>query len=289
MNRTAHGAAQLTVAQLSQRTGVPAGTLRMWEARYGFPGPPKPPGGHRRYSEYDAELVRAAIAHRAAGLSLPAAIARARDTQRSQPASIFAGLRLQRPELQAVFLSKEGMLALTRAIEDEQSARGACGVLIGSFQRARFYRQSERRWQELARTARLAIALADFSSRRAPDEGPHEVPLSREHPLSREWSIIVSSPHGSACLAGLEVPAEHPVRDRRRRFEVLWSPEPEVVHDAVSVTAGILGPLAPELAGELTATVSHAIAPSTPELRGASALAHRMVAYLSAGRPMPGP
>jgi len=284
--------AALTVAQLSERTGVPAGTLRMWEARYGFPGPARPSGGHRRYSQRDADLVRAAIAHRATGLSLPAAIARARETGRAQPASIFAGLKLARPELAPVFLTKHALLCLTRAIEDEQSARGGTAVLIGSFQRARFYRQSQRRWQELARTASMAVALADFRPRRGRRAGaaavtrgidvPHEISVNREHPLSREWSVIVSSPQGSACVAGWEIPAERELADAQRRFEVLWSSEPEVVHAAAAVAAAIIEPLATELVGELTTILAQPVAPSTPELRSASALMHRMVAYLGA-------
>ena len=35
-------------------------------------------------------------------------------------------------------------------------------LLIAAFQCERFYRAYERRWRELARTAELAIALADF-------------------------------------------------------------------------------------------------------------------------------
>lgn len=287
MDRSSSGAAAaaaaLTVSQLAERTGVPAGTLRMWEARYGFPGSTAVlPGGHRRYSECDADLVRAAIRHRVGGLSLRAAILRARANQREQPASIFAGLSEQRPELQPIVLTKSALLKLTRAIEDEQCARAACDVLIGSFQEARFYRQSERRWRELARTARLAIALADFERPRRRRDAPHEVAVGREHPLSREWSVVVSSPHGSACLAAWEIPAPRATADPQRCFEVLWSPEPEVVHTALAVAAAILGPLAPEIADDVRATFDQPIAPSTVELRRAASLSHRMIAYLTA-------
>jgi MerR family transcriptional regulator, light-induced transcriptional regulator len=286
MNPSSSGSAAaggLTVSQLAERTGVPAGTLRMWEARYGFPGSTAVlPGGHRRYSERDADVVRAAIRHRAGGLSLQAAILKARANQREQPASIFAGLSEQRPELQPIVLRKRELLKLTRAIEDEQCARATCDVLIGSFQEARFYRQSERRWRELARTARIAVALADFTRSRRGRDAVHEVAVSRAHPLSREWSIVISSPHGSACLAAWEIPAPRATADPQRRFEVLWSPEPEVVHSALAVAAAILGPLAPEIAEEVRATVDEPVAPSTVELRRAAALSHRMIAYLRA-------
>jgi DNA-binding transcriptional MerR regulator len=40
--------AELTISDVAERTGIPASTLRMWEARYGFPEPRRPTGSHRR-------------------------------------------------------------------------------------------------------------------------------------------------------------------------------------------------------------------------------------------------
>src|SRR5947209_9567630 len=124
----------LTIAQLAEHTGVAAGTLRMWEARYEFPRPTRLPSGHRRYSEQDVELVQQVLGHRDEGLSLSAAIARVRRHEQSLPASIFAGLRERRPELQSVRLRKPALLAVTHAIEDERLASAASGVIVASFQ-----------------------------------------------------------------------------------------------------------------------------------------------------------
>jgi MerR-like DNA binding protein/GAF domain-containing protein len=46
----------LTVKAVSQRTGIPAATLRTWERRYGFVRPLRSPSGYRLYS--DDEIVR---------------------------------------------------------------------------------------------------------------------------------------------------------------------------------------------------------------------------------------
>jgi DNA-binding transcriptional MerR regulator len=191
-------APSLTITQLVERTGVAAATLRIWEARHGFPLPSRLPGGHRRYSESDVELVRAVQSGRAEGLSLAAAIRRSLEAGTLTPApSIFAGLAARRPDLQSMTLVKPAMLALTHAIEDEHCARASGGVLVGSFQRARFYRQSERRWRELARTATTAVALADFKTLREPAGGPLEVPVGRAHPRARAWAIVFHAPR---CL-----------------------------------------------------------------------------------------
>jgi methanogenic corrinoid protein MtbC1 len=42
-----------SIRVVSNRTGIPADTLRMWERRYGFPRPARRPGGSRIYSEDD--------------------------------------------------------------------------------------------------------------------------------------------------------------------------------------------------------------------------------------------
>jgi MerR family transcriptional regulator, light-induced transcriptional regulator len=271
----------LTTTQLSERTGVPAATLRMWELRHGFPMPTRLPGGHRRYGEADVELVLAVLRRREQGMSLTAAIARVVG-EPTTPASIFAGLAQRRPDLQPMTLGKPAMLALTRAIEDEHCARGSAGVAIGSFQTATFYRQSERRWEELARTARIAVALADFDALlQAPDRAI-EVPIRREHPLAREWAVVFHAPGTSACLAGWEIPepAGAPPDDERR-FEVLWSPEPEVAFAAASVAAELIEPLAPAVSRKLRAALEEPGSATSPELRAAVKQAHRMLAYLS--------
>ena len=61
----------LTIGQFVERTGVPEGTLRMWERRYGFPSPERLPSGHRRYGEAEVALVRRVASERSAGLARP--------------------------------------------------------------------------------------------------------------------------------------------------------------------------------------------------------------------------
>ena len=273
---------RLSTTQLAELTGVPAATLRMWEARHGFPAPARLAGGHRRYGDRDVELVRAVVRARQDGLSLAAAIDRARAGDPPAPASIFAGLARRRPDLQPMTFTKPALLALSRAIEDEHLAAARAGVLIGSFQTARFYRQSERRWRELSRNASVAVVLADFKRLRRPSHGPVQVPVRRDHPLAREWAIVMHAPDASACIAAWEIPAPMQPADADRRFEVLWSPEPELVVDALAVATELIAPLAPDVAGALDASRSKAVLPSSAELRAAVRQAHRMLAYVGA-------
>ncbi len=258
---------------------MPAGTLRMWERRHGFPAPARLPGGHRRYTEHDVELVREVARLREQGLSMSAAIGRARRAAKPAPASVFANLRECHPELAPAVLSKRAMLVITHAIEDEYCARGSSGLLLACFQRERFYRQAERRWRELARTARFAVALADFAQLREPAGAAAEVPIPGGQPLLREWTLVVDDRAGQACLAAWELADQSELPDRRRSFEVLWSFEPEVVRSASELALEVLRLGAPGLAERGLAALADPVA-AAAQLRFASALAHRMVGYL---------
>jgi MerR family transcriptional regulator, light-induced transcriptional regulator len=277
-----HGApnGDLSTAQLARRTGLPAGTLRIWESRHGFPSAQRLRGGHRRYGERDVESVLEVLRMRTQGLSLPAAIALVRKSASPPPSSIFAGMRHRHPEVQPVVLTKPALLALTRAIEDEYLASAASGLLIGSFQRVAFYRSSERRWRELARTAKVAVAFADFKAVRQPEHGPAEVPVPRKHALNREWAVVIDAPAARACLAALEHTSAVERPDAERRFEVLWSFEPGVVQAATRVAIELVDAFAPELARDLFSGRGEPPATDPPELRFAAALAHRVVSYL---------
>src|SRR5262249_28906591 len=80
----------LSMREMSLRSGVSEGTLRMWEARHGFPIPHRLPSGHRRYSELDLKRVRAIVQDRDQGLSLATAIERARQLSDEPRPSVYS-------------------------------------------------------------------------------------------------------------------------------------------------------------------------------------------------------
>jgi DICT domain-containing protein len=273
----------LGIGDVVQRTGVADGTLRMWERRYGFPAPARLPGGHRRYSERDVELIRAVAAKRGSGLSLAVAIEQVHAQGSSPAASVYASLRRSRADLEPRVLLKPIMLALTRAIEDEALARAERSVAFASFQRERFYRQSQARWVELARTADVAVVFADFGSVRAPRDEPAEVPLPREHALNREWTVVCEGEDFALCLTGWEAPDNGAQADRQRSFEAIWSVEPTVVREASRICAAIAAQSIPSVIEPARARLD--APPSLPpesQVRLASAVTARMLSHLSA-------
>jgi MerR family transcriptional regulator, light-induced transcriptional regulator len=271
------------IGEVVQRTGVAEATLRMWERRYGFPAPERLPSGHRRYSEHEIELIRVVAAKRSAGLALPVAIAQARSEGSRIDTSVYAALRRRRPDLEPRVLLKPMMLALSHAIEDEALARAQRLMVFGSFQRERFYRQAQPRWRELARTAEVAVVFADFARLRAPHGAAVEVPVPREHPLNREWALVCEGQDFAVCLTGWESPESRQGHDEMRRFEAIWSVEPEVVREASRICCAIAAARRPAVAEAARARME-APPSSAPEsqIRLASAVTARTLSYVSA-------
>jgi MerR family transcriptional regulator, light-induced transcriptional regulator len=273
----------LSIGQVAGRTGLSEGTLRMWETRYGFPSPERLTSGHRRYSERDVELLRQVLEERERGLSLKVAVERVLSVGDEPERSLFAGLRRRRPELSVNALPKHALVPLSHAIEDELCVRAERSVLFGSFQHERHYRAAERRWRELARTADYAVVVADFKVTRRPRRGPVEVPLERTDPLLREWALVCASAGYAACLAGIERPGREETPELERRFDTVWSVDPDVVDDAARIACDVVAGSAPRLAREMTGHLDRAPAPSEDRFEVAAAVTSRMVAYLGDG------
>jgi MerR family transcriptional regulator, light-induced transcriptional regulator len=264
------------IGAVSERTGVPEAVLRSWETRFGFPDPERRPGGHRRYSDADIEAVLGVVRDREAGISLRAAIERPPAAGAITEPTIFAALRRARPHFEPRVASVRTMLGLSRAIEDEVLARGERAVLFGSFQRVRSYDPARPRWRELSRSAEAACVFADFKTRRSRKGHPTEVPVDREDPLAREWSVVADGPRFGAVLAGWERPAEP---GEPRSFEYLWSIEPDLVRESSRLAAGIAAGAGADLG--LPRRVSDPAPPVDPAVHELSRLTQRIVSYLA--------
>jgi DICT domain-containing protein len=269
------------IGDVVERTGVPEATLRMWERRHGFPAPARLASGHRRYSDLDIELIGRVASQRAAGLSLAPAIAAVRAQAHTPVASVYATLRQRWADLEPRALTKPVMLALTHAIEDETLARAQRGLLFGSFQRERFYRQAEPRWRELARGAEHAIAFADFPRLRTPARGAAEVPVPRTDPLGREWALVCEADGYAVCLAGWEPPSSSGAPDPQRTFEAFWSVEPTVVREAARICVTIAAAQLPGLPERTRRLDSPPAQTTSAQLMLASAITSRTLEYVS--------
>ncbi|HEY4279193.1 MAG TPA: DICT sensory domain-containing protein [Conexibacter sp.] len=277
----------IPIGEVAVRTGVGEATLRMWEQRYGFPEPERANSGARRYSERDVDLIRQVVRDRDRGLALRAAIARARLPSGAEE-SLFASLRRALPELSPQRLPKRALVAMSRAIEDEALACAQRAVVLAAFQRERFYRQSQRRWAELARTARLAAVLADFAAPASPPRAPLELPLEPDAPLRREWAVVVDAPGCAACLAAWEVPGGAGPHIERV-YEAVWTVAPEPVRAAARILLGNGRARAAELLADADQRLDELPLADEEGLERVVALTNRMVAYVARATVAPAP
>jgi DICT domain-containing protein len=274
----------LTIKDVAARTGVAAGTIRMWEQRYGFPEPSRSSGGYRLYTEDDVDALRRVAAYRQGGLSVPAAIARvAENGGRTDPRSIYAAVAATDQAARPHVLRKATLIALSRAIEHEALAHGAASVLFGAFQREPFYRVVQARYQRMARFSDAAVVFADFAQVAEPAGGPVEIPIGDDEQLGNEWAVIVDAPGYSACLLAWELPdapAAGGPEDLTRRFEAMWTVDPRATRRAAQVAARLAGKASPATGERLEQLLEDrplAVEQPAPAL---TALTNRMVAYL---------
>lgn len=278
--------ADLPIKDVAERTGIAAGTIRMWEQRYGFPAPERTPSGYRRYTRGDVETLRRVQAYRHRGLSVPAAIERARETggEADRP-SIYAAVAAAERELRPQVLRKSTLIALSRAIEHEALAQAVAPVLVGAFQHEAFYRAVEPRYRRLARRADAAVVFADFRRERRPPGGPIEIPIAPEDALGNEWAVVIDAPGFAACLLAWEQPGvTEPggADDLDRRFEAIWTVDPVATRRAALVGACLAGRVDPQEGQRLERLLADrplALEEPAPAL---TALTNRLVAYLEA-------
>jgi DICT domain-containing protein len=279
LNRNAR-VKKLAIKDVAEQTGVAAGTIRMWEQRYGFPEPGRTASGYRIYSEADVAAIRRVLAFRDRGLSVPAALERVRSMEgATDRASIFAALVAADAPVRPQRLSKPTLIALSRAIEEEAIARAAGPVVIGAFQDERNYRAVEHRWRRMARVADAVGVFATFDEPRVGKEDePVEIPVVTTDALGHEWAVVVDAPGFAACLVGWETPAD----DDQRIFEAIWTMDPTVVRRAAQVGATLAARQLPEWSDRVNGLLADrplAVEVPTP---GLTAVTNRMLGFLDA-------
>jgi DICT domain-containing protein len=278
---------ELAIKDIAEQTGIAAGTIRMWEQRYGFPEPDRTASGYRRYNEDDVEALRRVAAYRRLGLSIPAAIDRVRASgpvsdRPSIYAAVAGGDHGARPQL----LKKRTLIALSRAIEHETLSRAAAPVLFAAFQHEKAYREVEQRYRRLARSADAAVVFADFpEARRAPGM-PDEIPIDLDDAIGNEWAVIVDAPGYCACLLAWEHPGviePHGPRDLERRFETIWTVHPRATRRAAIIASRLAGQVDAERGRELEELLNDRPLATESPAPALTALTNRAIAYLEEG------
>ncbi len=279
-----HAVKGLAIKDVAERTGIAAATIRMWEQRYGFPEPARTDSGYRVYTDADVDALRRVSSLREDGLSVPAALERARAAAGSTDRpSIYGAIAGGDDPVPAQRLRKRTLTAISRAIEDETLARAAGPVVIGAFQSVRNFEAVEHRYARLARAADACIVFADFASVRERPGRPTEIPIAPEDALGNEWAVVVDAPGYAACLLAWETPEsqrDDHLPDRDRRFEALWTLDPRIVRRAALVGAGLAARGGAELGERLEAMLRDRPLAFEAPAPGLTSLTNRIVGYL---------
>jgi len=274
----------LPIKEVAERTGIAAATIRMWEQRYGFPDPARTGSGYRVYTDADVDVLKRVGALRGRGLSVPAALERARESSGgSDRPSIFGAIASSEDALASRPLRKGTLLAISRAIEDETLARAAAPVVVGAFQSLRNYEAVAHRYDRLARNADACMVFADFAAVRERHGRPTEIPITPEGALGNEWAVVIDAPGYAACLLAWETPEssrDERLPDADRRFEALWTLDPLVVRRAALVGAALAGRVDAALGGRLQDLLQDRPLALEAPAPGLTSLTNRIVDYL---------
>jgi DICT domain-containing protein len=277
---------ELAIREVAEQTGLAAGTIRMWEQRYGFPNPARSSSGYRLYSEEDVDTLRRVLTLRESGLSVPAAMERARiaSEQATDHPSIFGAV----PHAgRARRLRKRTLIHLSRAIEDETLASAANPIVLGAFQRARHYEGVRHRYERMAKAADVAAVFADFGPDHhtvVHEHEPVEIGISTEDPMGHEWAVVVDAPGFSVCLVAWEPPTKRePETDRDRVFECFWTLDPAAVRKATHAGAAVARESAPQVAQKIEDLLAERPLGAESDVDALERLAMRMVRYLEVG------
>ncbi|MCX6394289.1 MAG: MerR family transcriptional regulator [Solirubrobacterales bacterium] len=270
----------LTIKEVSQRTGLAASTIRMWEHRYGFPAPARTDSGYRHYTDEEIAQIKSVIAYRDRGLSLPVAVERVMMSDTPAEPSIYAAVATADGAPVPQVLRKTTLHALSRAMEHEAVAQGTAAICFGSFQHESFYRPVENRYAQIARSSDATVVFADFA--KMSDNGPGkpiEVPIKAEDALGNEWTVIIDSPGYAACLIGWEQP-QASSNASETKFEAIWTVEPKVVRRASEVAARLAGRHDAALGERLQQMLSDRPLASTDNTQSLTNLTNRIVKYV---------
>ena len=281
----AHTVKGLGISDVAERTGLAAGTIRVWEQRYGFPEPaadavrlPRLPARGRGDPASRRGVPRP-------GLSVPAALERARAASGpTDRPSLYGAIVAAGEPVRPQRLRKSTLFAISRAIEDETLARAAGPIVIGAFQDERNYRAVEHRYRRLAHDGRRAAWRSGASTGcRAATGSRCSCRSMPDEALGAEWAVIVDAPGYAACLLAWETPESQRDRDlpdRERCFEAVWTLEPSTVRRAALVGSSLARRSAPEVGARLEELLEDRPLAVEAPAPGLTALANRIVGYL---------
>ncbi|HEY9877302.1 MAG TPA: DICT sensory domain-containing protein [Leptolyngbyaceae cyanobacterium] len=192
---------------------------------------------------------------------------------------------------------KNTLVALCHALEDCILASECAPLVITAFQRGKWYLQEAERYSAIADRARQIVIMA------AADAGFHEHPTSQrenvalvdlaaDDPVAEEWHLMILSPNYTAMVLCQELrpeeygPSGPPQNDLERKFYGLWTFEPALVQEAMTLAISHIDHYNPALQQQLTQHLNQ-IHQDNPELENSDGFGQavtQVVSYLQSCR-----
>ncbi len=223
----------------------------------------------------------------------------------SIPKSVVARLLEFFPDWTPQMYFKTSLTALSHAMEDRVLADSDAPLVIASFQRERFYRQEAHRYRRIAgktdQVYVLAAPEADFTNS---SDIYETIAFEPTDSLAQEWHLIVIGRQYACCLVCGEKPATAPDKkatsamDANRRFEGVWTFDPEVSIKAAEILLDRILDYRPELEKKVKKAKERYLFSTILSLKGSTKSAQvknspltnpdpfvqRLVSYLQAGQ-----
>jgi DICT domain-containing protein/signal transduction histidine kinase len=216
------------------------------------------------------------------------------DHRMSTQISVLDELLQALPHLRTQIYFKTSLIALSHAIEDQVLAGAGQPLVIANFQRERFYRQEANRYLRISElTPQVYVLAAAETSFTHGSEHYETIAFDPEDELRNEWHLVVVAPRYSACLICRERAVQEgdhdgvmPSMDQARRFEGIWTFDPQVCCLAAEILLRRVVHYRPELSQKVSqaTTVLLGDRPSgLPEI-DPDPFAQRLVTYVQAGQ-----
>ncbi len=149
-----------------------------------------------------------------------------------QELSPFEAVTRAFPHCRRTVYSKRTLVGLSVGMEDQALSFARSPLVFSAFQEGRFLAAARRRYRALARQAALVAVFAQGASTALGGDGSGLVPVDLEpgDPLANEWHVVIAASDFMTLLLCRELRgAPESGADDERRFEGVWTFEPEVV------------------------------------------------------------
>ncbi|MGF1536553.1 MAG: DICT sensory domain-containing protein [Elainellaceae cyanobacterium] len=216
----------------------------------------------------------------------------------SRSVSVLEELLQQIPHLRPQVYFKSALTALSHAMEDQVLAASEPSLVIANFQWERFYRQEAQRYLRIAeRNDQVYVLAAPETGFSSASEVYEKVAFDPADVLTNEWHLVVVNPLYSTCLICRErhltdggvTDASLPLTmDQTRRFEGIWTFNPQVCQAAADLMLNRVLSYRPELSEKVEVARLHYLGDSssagTTRDIDPDPFAQRLVTYLQAGQ-----